>query len=399
MLWNPRAWTLYILLGLGSPALILGSGIKDITWAPGTPLPWPTKGQAQAVLGDRIVAACAPGYPGWDPRKTRDRGKHNSVWLFDTKSGSYEILPEAPLGLVWPQGVAVGPDFYLFTGGIRWPEAASGITSNRMFRLSFSSGKWRWDEMPSLTTGRFLPAAVASGTKIVVLGGQASFGADRFTGDHPGVDINSVETFDTDNPKQGWYELPPIPSYGRESMAAAAIGENVYVFGGFYVNYAEAGEDFHPHRRHGGDAYVLNLNTLRWKRLPDLPFPAGGWEAAVHRDRYIIIAGGMRDYPVDHTYLYTDRIPSTPSPNFKVLVFDSKNEEYSVMPTALPPFQPPPEKRLQALEAKWIDFSKGVYRLAAELSAVEGRLYLAGGEVISPANVTDEVLVGAIIEE
>ena len=182
-------------------------------------------------------------------------------------------------------------------------------------------------------------------------------------------------------------------------MAAAAIGENVYVFGGFYVNYSAAGEDFHPHRRHGGDAYTLNLKTLRWKRLPDLPFPAGGWEAAVHRNRYIIIAGGMRDYPVDHTCQYADRIPFKPSPNFDVLVFDAKDENYRVMPTALPPYQPPQDRQQQALEAKWIDFSKGVYRLAAELSAVGGRLYLAGGEVISPANVTGEVLVGTIVEE
>ena len=107
----------------------------------------------------------------------------------------------------------------------------------------------------------------------------------------------------------------------------------------------------------------------------------------------------MRDYPVDHIYRYRDHIPSTPSPNFEVLGFDSKNEEYRVMPTPLPPYQPPPEKRQQALETKWIDFSKGVYRLASELSAVRGRLYLAGGEVISPANVTDEVFVGTIIEK
>ena len=55
--------------------------------------------------------------------------------------------------------------------------------------------------------------------------------------------------------------------------------------------------------------------------------------------------------------------------------------------------------RHKALDVDWIDFSRGVYRLAAELSLVRGKLYLAGGEVISPANVTDEVLVGTIIEE
>ena len=39
--------------------------IKDIHWEMGPPMPWPTKGQAQVVIGETIVAAGSPGYPGW----------------------------------------------------------------------------------------------------------------------------------------------------------------------------------------------------------------------------------------------------------------------------------------------------------------------------------------------
>lgn len=106
MLWNSRTRTLCTLLGLAFPALTLGSGIKDIIWAPGTPLPWPTKEQPQAVLGDSIVAACAPSYPGWDPRKARDRGQYNSGWLFGTdnsKQGWCELPPSpASAANPWP---------------------------------------------------------------------------------------------------------------------------------------------------------------------------------------------------------------------------------------------------------------------------------------------------------
>ena len=35
--------------------------IKDIHWEMGPPMPWPTKGQAQVVIGETIVAAGSPG--------------------------------------------------------------------------------------------------------------------------------------------------------------------------------------------------------------------------------------------------------------------------------------------------------------------------------------------------
>ncbi len=34
--------------------------IKDIHWEMGPPMPWPTKGQAQVVIGETIVAAGSP---------------------------------------------------------------------------------------------------------------------------------------------------------------------------------------------------------------------------------------------------------------------------------------------------------------------------------------------------
>ena len=62
-------------------------GIRDITWEMGRPLPRPTKGQAQGVVGESIIFACGPGYPGWIPaQEPRNRGKHNDVFLFNTRT-------------------------------------------------------------------------------------------------------------------------------------------------------------------------------------------------------------------------------------------------------------------------------------------------------------------------
>ena len=150
--------------------------------------------------------------------------------------------------------------------------------------------------------------------------------------------------------------------------------------------------------RHCADGYVLNLETLRWKRLPDLPFPVHGMEAVPYKDRYIIMAGGIKNYRVDHPYDHANRIPKIPSPNFDVVVFDTQEESYRILPTQIPPYPIHPERREQVLNSKGFDLSKGVYRLAAELSRVGDKLFLCGGEVVSPHNVTDEVVVGTIIE-
>ena len=362
------------------------------------------------------------------------------AWLLDTRTLKYEILPEAPVGFHWPQGVAVGQDLYLFTGYIREPDereldllrgrgpdardywhprnhAGRDVTSNRMFRLSRRSGQWKWQEMAPLRIGRFIPGAAVAGSAIVVVGGQASLGASFFAGDFYGVDINAVEAFDTAAAEPDWVDLPPIPWMGRESMATAAIGNNIYVFGGSYWNFShagkadtltaaltKAGESLYKdkYKRHCGDAYVLNLDTKRWRKLPDLPFPGHGWEAGVYKKRYIIIVGGLKNRPVDHPYAYHGQIPEFSSVNFDVVVFDALEETYRILPTPLPPFPIHPAQRKRALpyeQVQKLDLSKGAFRLASEVALLGNKLYVTGGEVLSPYNVTDEVLIGTILEK
>ena len=149
-----------------------------------------------------------------------------------------------------------------------------------MFRLSRAGGDWRWDEMPSMRTGRFIPGVAASGALIVVIGGQASFDVPPIHPDQPGPYVNAVEAFDTADPDRGWYDLPPIPGPPRDGVAIATIDDRVYVFGGNYVKYEQmTGGNFHDERRGCGDAYVLDLTQVRWRKLPDVPHPTQGWKA------------------------------------------------------------------------------------------------------------------------
>ena len=422
--------------------------IKDIGWQMGPPMPYACKGQAQAVIGESLIGTGGAQLMQKLPPEFNHRlqplltNQHvfeglympwgRAAWRLDTRTLKYEILPPAPVGFHWPMGVAVGRDFYVFTGYIRPADerdrqelkgrvgSSQGKsvwqigfhldvdgTSNRIFRLSKRSGRWQWQEMPSLRIGRFLPGAAVAGTTIVVVGGAASFGAAPFAFDYWGGNINAVEAFDTAAPEKGWTELPPIPWMGRESMAPAGIGNNIYVFGGTYGNYSHVGKDevlatgaaIYPLRRVCGDAYLLNLASRRWRKLPDLPFPIQGWEAVVYKSRYIILVGGIKNNPVDHPYQYRDKIPDISSPNFEVVVFDAVEETYRILPTPIPPYRIHPAKiKARGAEVTLHDVSKGGYRLASKLSLVGDKLYLCGGEVISPHNVTDEVVVGTILE-
>ena len=58
------------------------TGITDITWEMGPPMPYPTKGQAQGVIGDSIVAAAGVGHVGWD--LVNRHGRANGARLLDT---------------------------------------------------------------------------------------------------------------------------------------------------------------------------------------------------------------------------------------------------------------------------------------------------------------------------
>ena len=371
------------------------TGIEDVTWEMGPPMPYPTKGQAQGVIGDSIVAAAGVGHVGWD---LLDRhGRSNGARLLDTRTQRWETLPDAPVGARWPEGVGVGDAFYMVTGWIT--SNPPDTTTRRMFRLSRPGGAWRWDEMPSMRTGRFIPGVTASGATIVVVGGQASFDVDPVHPDQPGPYVNAVEAFDTANPDRGWYDLPPIPGPPRDGMAIAAIGDRVYVFGGNYVKYEQmVGGNFHDERRGCGDAYVLDLGAVQWRKLPDVPFPTQGWKAVPYGDRYVVIAGGVRNYPVEHVYEYADHVTDVLAPNFDVLVFDTVQQTYTVLPTRIPPYvtrEPELQDRLRNSDG--FDFSRGVYRVGPELDVVGDKVYMCGAEVISNNNVTDEVVVGTIV--
>src|SRR5689334_17240552 len=77
-----------------------------------------------------------------------------------------------------------------------------------------------------------------------------------------------------------WSSLRSVPGSGRLAASAAAVGSEVFLFGGFIP-------DINGGQTIVSDVAVYDPIGLRWYRAPDLPIPVRDTVAGVYRDRYI----------------------------------------------------------------------------------------------------------------
>ena len=374
------------------------TGIEDITWEMGPPMPYPTKGQAQGVIGDSIVAAAGVGHVGWD--LVNRHGRANGTRLLNTRTLRWESLPDAPVGARWPEGVGVGDAFFMVTGWIT--SKPPDTTTRRMFRLSRHGGAWRWDEMPPMRVGRFIPGVAASGTLIVVVGGQASFDGDP----RPPRPAGAVR-----QRRRGLRHRRPR---ARLVRPAAHPG-------------AAAGRRRHRRDRRPRVRLRRQLRQVRADGRRQLPRRAP-------RLRRRLCARPRRS-PVERS---CPTCPSRPrdgrpsptatatlsSPAVSATIRSSTSTStHTACPTSwsltsTSSYSTPleetyttsanPDSTVRHAGAgaagpaekhseEGFDFSKGVYRVGPEMDIVGDTIYICAAEVISNNNVTDEVVVGTIV--
>jgi hypothetical protein len=226
----------------------------------------------------------------------------------------------------------------------------------------------------------------------------------RFYKGGDGYDINTVQCLDLKAPEKGWYELPPIPRMGRTGFGAVAIGSKVYLFGGACYNTWTHGNLL----TFLGDAYVLDVETLRWRQLRELPAPLWSVSAVAYENRFIILAGGhrrARHDPPDELY---DLHRAPEGPNLDVLVYDPELDFYQTLPSKFPAFHITEETRQEIARMRlrnppsdWtnrFDFSQGGRRVLPGITVVQGLIYVTGSSVdVTEANATDDFLIGTVV--
>lgn len=141
-----------------------------------------------------------------------------------------------------------------------------------------------WQSLPPLPEGRSSHDVVAAGGKIVVVGGWNMQGSRQDT-----TWPSQTLLLDPANPSAGW---TPIPQpFRRRALIAAAVGDEVFVIGGF-------DENDRPHV----DVDVLHVPTQTWSKAPALPVAEGAGfapAAAVFQGKIYVSVGSGQLFLLD----------------------------------------------------------------------------------------------------
>jgi len=268
----------------------------EITWKKGPNVPQGFQDSDGGILGNTLVTVggfCGGRtVPGKEERYPR--GFLKKAWGLDLRApqAGWQPLPDWP-GAARQELFAIVIDEQLYGwGGFSYSEP---YCYRDGYRLSHRADGWKWDPLPELPWALGAAGIAAIGSQIYLVGG-ADYDLERFytqanrTGQVPRLGARLLR-IDTNHLSAGWQELAPCPGTPRWVAAAAAVGGQLYVFGGATGNDNPTG------------AYCTVVDNWRydpatdtWERLPDLPVASGNFPAGriVFEDRYILLVGGCQ---------------------------------------------------------------------------------------------------------
>ena len=212
-------------------------------------------------------------------------------------------------------------------------------------------------------------------------------------------DAITTAAFQLDLSSGKWKEMRPVPgTAGRLGASAAALHEQVFLFGGYVVD------------GQGGETTLSDLNVLvpvrdRWYRGADIPVPVDDSVLGVYKDRFIYLVGGWSGSKTDavrNVQVYDTekdngrRRRRFPALRFSVMPAPSSATRSSTWTArSRTPAVPTPGTSLRA-SAGWAKLPRATsprsngrklpdhpggarYRIAAGASEKEGKIYFSGG--------------------
>ena len=156
--------------------------------------------------------------------------------------------------------------------------AACMVAASSFILAQSPRGTWRKE--PDLLTPRAAHAVVATGDAIYAMAGTGP----------EGKPVRDVERFAA----KRWTRETSLPGEGLNAPAAAAVGDAIYLIGGFGTTTNRPTTAVHRY----------NVRTRRWSEAAPLPAPRGGHAATVLNGRIHVIGGGNSVSTIDDHSVY-----------------------------------------------------------------------------------------------
>lgn len=145
----------------------------------------------------------------------------------------------------------------------------------------------RWQGGTPLNLARSRMAAARIGDQLYVLGGEAAGGQI----------LNTVQSYDLR--VNEWHSAPPLPE-PLSNLAAAALEDRIYVAGGSNNQGVE------PGRATVRDGFwVYDLEQQVWEPLGALPMPLAGAQLVAHSDSLYLLGGWDGEQMHDKVWRYS----------------------------------------------------------------------------------------------
>src|SRR4051794_7565519 len=213
------------------------------------------------------------------------------------------VLPPLPEPLA-SFGAAVADGWlYIYGGHIGEEHEHSAANLSPHFRRIQLDGGTQWQELPMQTHLQGLPL-VAHGGKIYRVGGLNNRNSTKNKPEDP----HSTDEFAKFDPaKNEWTALTPLPA-GRSSHNAVAIGDRLYVIGGWKL-------DGKSPSTWQTDALVYDFKDAKagWQKLPPPDFKRRALAAGDWKGKLVAIGG----------------IDDTRKPSLDVDIFDPQSAKWS----------------------------------------------------------------------
>ncbi|MDB6028667.1 MAG: galactose oxidase [Verrucomicrobiales bacterium] len=203
----------------------------------------------------------------------------DQTWRFDAKKATWTEGAKLPHPMAYAAFAQLKDQIY-FSGG-----SDGKVTTNDFCQLStkLDLKKIAKIEKPLV----YSATAIAGSKQFIIAGGGDAVDLKTLTNIVYSIDLASGKT----------EALPDFPGGNLIVPTAAAIGGQLYVFTGGYI-------DTNAQAVNVNSAFAYNINNRTWKKINPYPLAVRGLASCALDDRYILLGGGYTNGFSDVSYLY-----------------------------------------------------------------------------------------------